>query len=402
MAVRVFLCAGPCREISRLKPGTVRARAGEALLLDRRLKKKKNKIIILFMKRLSRSLIMAALILVMVGGCQKKQNKGTAYSPTAGENFITVGFAQVGSESDWRMASTASIQEAFEEAQGITMLYKDGQQKQENQIKAIREFIDQDVDYILLDPCIETGWDSALLEAKEAGIPVIIFDRDVTAPEDLYTAWVGSDFYLEGQRACAWLGAYLEGRSPSSEINIVGIQGTLGATAQLGRTRALEEAAASEERWNLMEEQPGDFTTAKGKEVMEDYIRKFRNKINVVYCENDNEAYGAIEALEEHGYTVGLDLRKGEVLVLSFDATREGLKLTQGGKIAVNTECSPLYGPRLLEMIEALERGETLPKRTYIEEEQFSGYRMIGTIKVGEERYHVTHLTDEIMEEREY
>ena len=318
------------------------------------------------------------------------------------EKVISIGFSQIGSESDWRMASTASVQDAFAAEPSYNLLFSDGQQKQENQIKAMREFIDQDVDYILLDPCVETGWDSALLEAKEAGIPVIVFDRDVAADENLYTAWIGSDFYLEGQRALAWLEVYLKRERSEDPVNIVGIQGTIGATAQIGRSRALEEAAESHDNWVLLEEQPGDYTTVKGKEVMETFIESYGDEIDVVYCENDNEAYGAIEALTEHGYQAGMNPGKGDVLVLSFDATEDGLRYTLDGRIAVDTECSPLYGPILVEMIEALERGEEIPKRTYIEEGQFSAFWRIRTLRVGDQMYSVTHLTEDILKEREY
>ena len=178
--------------------------------------------------------IAAAFLILPLTACAG-QREDEPEPPAPAREQVTIGFSQIGSESDWRMASTASVQQAFAAAPGYTLIYNDGQQKQENQIKAIREFIDQDVDYILLDPCVETGWDSALSEAKEAGIPVIIYDRDVAVEDDsLYTAWIGSDFYLEGQRACAWLAAYLEGKDLEEPVNIVGIQGTLGASAQIG------------------------------------------------------------------------------------------------------------------------------------------------------------------------
>ncbi len=344
--------------------------------------------------------VLAGLFFIFAGCGPAEEVAVEQELPT--ENVITIGFSQIGSESDWRMASTASIQEAFAASPSYNLLFSDGQQKQENQIKAMREFIDQDVDYILLDPCIETGWDSALLEAKEAGIPVIVFDRDVTADENLYTSWIGSDFYLEGQRALAWLEVYLRRERSEDPVHFVGIQGTIGATAQIGRTRALEEAAASHENWVLLEEQPGDYTTAKGKEVMETFLASYGDEIDIVYCENDNEAYGAIEALEERGLHAGMNPGKGDVLVLSFDATEDGLKYTLDKRIAVDTECSPLYGPILVKMIEALERGEEIPKRTYIEEGQFSSFGRIRTLLVGDQIYSVTHLTEDILKEREY
>lgn len=344
-------------------------------------------------------------LLIGVTGCQNKEEEEKALSmqEPAEKQFITIGFSQIGSESDWRMASTRSVQEAFTAENGYSLIYNDGQQKQENQIKAIREFIDQDVDYILLDPCVETGWDSALLEAKEAGIPVIVYDRDVAVDdESLFTAWIGSDFYLEGERACTWLSEYLKAYRYNSDINIVHIQGTLGASAQIGRTEALMNALTQHDNWHLLEQESGDFTTAKGKEVMERMLFHHGGNINVIYCENDNEAYGAIESVEHAGYRIGSDLRNREMLILSFDATHNGLMLTKEGKIAVNTECSPLYGPKLREMIEALERGEELPHRTYINEEQFSNFSGIGTLHIDGEAYAVTPLTDALLEEREY
>ena len=352
------------------------------------------------MKKLGFAGIVLLLTAVLSScGIQKKAEQEPAQP---NKERVTIGFSQVGSESDWRMASSASIQQAFEDSP-YTLLFNDGQQKQENQIKAIREFIDQDVDYIILDPCVETGWDSALMEAEEAGIPVIVIDREVSVEDDsLYTAWIGSDFYLEGQRAMKWLEDYLEKEGYEDSVQLVGIQGTIGATAQIGRTRALEEAVDAHENWTLLEEQTGDYTEAKGKEVMEEYLRKYPDQITVVYCENDNEAYGAIDAIQEAGGRVGMNVKDGEILVLSFDATHNGLQMTLDGKIAVNTECSPLYGKRLVKMIDQMEEGEQPEHITYIEEGQFSGYSGIRAIWVVDHSYLVTRLTEEILEEREY
>nr|MCR4658141.1 ABC transporter substrate-binding protein [Lachnospiraceae bacterium] len=315
----------------------------------------------------------------------------------------TIGFSQLGSESDWRMASTRSVQEAFTVENGYSLIFNDGQQKQEKQIKAIREFIDQDVDYILLDPCVETGWDSALLEAKEAGIPVIVYDRGVqVATEGLYTAWIGSDFYLEGQKACTWLSEYLKSIHYYGDVNIVDIRGTLGSSAQMGRSKALEDAIKEHPKWHLLGSETGDFTTAKGKEAMESFLIEHGGNINVVYCENDNEAYGAIEAIKNAGYRIGKNIADREMMILSFDSTKEGLRLTKEGEIAVNTECSPLYGPKLLKMIDALNKGEELEFKTYIDEEQFSTYKGIGSLRINGDSYFVTLITDELLESREY
>ncbi len=319
------------------------------------------------------------------------------------ETAITIGLSQIGSESDWRIASTESVQAAFSAEDGYDLIFDDAQQKQENQLKAIREFIDQSVDYIVLDPIVETGWDSVLTEAREAGIPVIIYDRQVKVEDDsLYTCWVGSDFHLEGTRACAWLKEYLLSKGIDRDINIVDIQGTPGASAQIGRTEALTEAVRHNRSWKLIGADSGDFTTAKGKEVMNDMLRQFGGDIDVVYVENDNMAYGAIDIIQSRGYKVGTDIDNGEMLVISFDASRTGLQMTLDGEIAVNTECNPLYGPRLVEIIEALEAGKKVEKETFIEEEQFSGIGYIGTVQVDEKPYTVTWLTQELIDKRQY
>lgn len=316
---------------------------------------------------------------------------------------ITVGFSQIGAESDWRLACTNSIVSAFTTENGYNLIFDDAQQKQENQFKAIREFIDQDVDYIILDPIVETGWEGALLEAKEAGIPVIIVDRRVSVEDDsLYTAWVGADFYLEGARACAWLDAYLGKKGIDKEIGIIDIQGTLGASAQIGRSKALQDAVDAHENWNLLAAESGDFVKAKGREVMEQMIKEYGYKIDVVYCENDNEAYGAIEALKDAGYKIGNDIGNGEVMIISFDSTKEGLSLTLDGTIAVDTECNPLYGPVLTQTIACLENNTYLQKESYVLESQFSADRTVYSTRIDGNTYKVTILSQEIIDERVY
>ena len=316
---------------------------------------------------------------------------------------LTIGFSQIGAESDWRMASTDSLQSAFSSANGYNLIYSDAQQKQENQIKAIREFIDQDVDYILLDPITEDGWDSSLQEAKEAGIPVIIYDRRVNVSDSsLYTAWIGSDFLLEGKKACAWLKKFLQVKGISGDINIVDIQGTMGSTAQIGRTQALMEAVSDNENWHVIAQSSGDFTTAKGKEVMEDIIAQYGHDIDVVYCENDNEAYGVTDALESAGYSVGSNINLGQVMVMSFDSTKNALKMTLSGEISVNTECNPLYGPVLTQMVQTLKKGGTLQRETYIDEGQFSAMPGISSVYVDGLPYEVTQITQKTLDGRKY
>ena len=315
----------------------------------------------------------------------------------ADDDTITVGFSQVGAESDWRTANTESMKSTFSEENGYELIFDDAQQKQENQLTAIRNFIQQEVDYIVLAPVTETGWDTVLQEAKDAGIPVIIVDRMVDVSDDsLYTAWVGSNFKLEGQKACEWLKAYAEAKG-MSEVNIVDIQGTIGASAQIGRTEALNEAVEAN-GWNLLAQQTGEFTQAKGQEVMESMLKQYDN-INVVYCENDNEAFGAIEAIKAAGKTVGPD---GDILVMSFDTTKQGITDTLSGDIIVNTECNPLHGPRVEQIIKQLQAGETPEKQAYVEEGIYAHGSDVASVSIDGTDYEVTEVTQDVVDARAY
>ena len=285
------------------------------------------------------------------------------------EEAIVVGFCQVGSESDWRLANTASFRNTFTEENGYYLIFEDAQNKQENQIKAIRNFILQEVDYIILDPIVETGWDGVLEEAKEAGIPVIVSDRQVqVADTSLYTCWVGSDFLEEGRRAGEWLANYLEEQGRSGEkIQIVTLQGTLDSSAQLGRTEGFGQVLSERDNWNMLERQTGDFTQAKGQEVMEEFLDKYED-IDVVVCENDNMAFGAVEAIQAAGRTCGQD---GDIIVISFDATSAAFQAMLDGEINAAFECNPLLGPLVSDIIQRLERGEEVEKVQYVEETYF-------------------------------
>lgn len=317
------------------------------------------------------------------------------------EDSIVVGFSQLGAESDWRSANTESMKSSLTEENGFELIYENGQQKQANQIMAIRTFIQQEVDYIVLAPVTETGWDTVLQEAKDAGIPVILVDRMVdVADESLFTSWVGSDFELEGKKVTEWIHEYTstKGIAPN-DIHIVNIQGTLGGSSQIGRSKGLTDAV-KKYGWDLLAEAPGDFTRAKGKEVMESFLKKYEN-INVVYCENDNEAFGAIEAIETAGKKVGSDIMNGEIMVVSFDGVkRDAMSYAVKHKIACIAECNPLLGPRVQAIIEQLEAGETPEKFNYVDEEIFSAIDIVRKVCVDGAEYDVTYLTQEVIEKK--
>ena len=319
-----------------------------------------------FMKKVVAGMLTAvmAFSLTACGGGDASTNDTAKEEGSS--DVITVGFSQVGAESDWRTANSESMKSTFSEKNGYKLIFDDAQQKQENQITAIRNFIQQEVDYIVLAPVTETGWDTVLQEAKDAGIPVIIVDRMVDVSDDsLYTAWVGSNFKLEGQKAMAWLDAYLEAKGRGDEeINLVDIQGTIGASAQIGRTQGFDDAVEAHDNWTTLAQQSGEFTQAKGQEVMESILKQSGDDIDVVYCENDNEAFGAIDAIEAAGYEVGGE--EGQILVMSFDTTNAGLTDTLSGKITLDTECNPLHGPlaekaeKQKELMEKIHVGDTV------------------------------------------
>lgn len=307
------------------------------------------------------------------------------------QKLITVGFSQLGAESDWRSENTKSMKSTFTRENGYELFFEDGQQKQSNQIMAIRTFIQQGVDYIVLAPVQETGWDTVLSEAKNAGIPVIIVDRMVdVGDQSLFTAWVGSDFELEGKKVTEWLNTFLTSKDIApSDVHIVSIQGNIGASAQIGRTKGLEDAV-QKYGWDLLAERPADFTETKGKEVMQAYLQEFEN-INVVYCENDNEALGAIDAIEEAGRVCGPDIQNGEIMVLSFDAVNEeAVKNLKDGKIQCIGECNPLHGPRVDSIIKQLEMMLDPGKHYYVDESVYTNDGSITQIIVDGKTYSVS------------
>lgn len=353
-----------------------------------------------FIKKVVAGMLTAvmAFSLTACGGEDAPSTSDRGDSGDGGKKTITVGFSQVGAESDWRTANTESMKSTFSKDNGYELIFDDAQQKQENQVSAIRNFIQQDVDYIVLAPVTETGWDAVLGEAKEAQIPVIIVDRMVDVKDDsLYTAWVGSNFELEGKKAAAYLKAYMEAKN-ITDMKLVNIQGTIGASAQIGRTKGLDDAVA-ENSWNLLDKTTGEFTQAKGQEVMQSFLKKYKKDINVVYCENDNEAFGAIDAIDAAGYSVGAE---GDMMVYSFDSTEAGLKEVQSGRITLNTECNPLHGPRVETIIKQLENKETPEKQAYVDEEMFAHDDTVTSVTVDGTEYPVTVVTDKVMEARKY
>ena len=286
------------------------------------------------------------------------------------ENLIVVGISQVGSESAWRFANTQSIQQAFTPENGFFMVFDNARQRQENQIKAVRSFISQRVDYIVVAPVIEDGWETVLSEARDAEIPVIIMDRMISVQdESLYTTHVGTDQKEEGVRAGRWLEDELAKTGRDSEqIDIVVLQGTKGSSAQRGRSMGFDTIFDQHDNWKMLAQHDGDFTISKGKEEMEKIVKNHPD-FDVLVCQNDDMAIGAIEVLRSHGISTGIN---GDVIVISFDATKEGLSMVADGVINVDVECNPLQGDAIREIIKQLEAGEKVNKEYFVDEKVFT------------------------------
>ncbi|HEV2798523.1 MAG TPA: ABC transporter substrate-binding protein, partial [Nocardioides sp.] len=280
------------------------------------------------------------------------------------DGSITMGFAQVGAESGWRTANTKSIQETAE-AEGVDLKFTDAQGKQENQIQAIRSYIQQKVDVIAFSPVVETGFDAVLQEAKAAGIPVILTDRAVDVDDpSLYETFLGSDFVLEGERAGDWLVENAADSDVNSDgtVNVVQLEGTTGAAPAIDRAEGFADKIAADDTIEVTASQTGDFTRDGGKQVMESFLQS-DDSIDVVFAHNDDMGLGAIEAIEAAGLEPGKDIK-----IITIDAVKDGMTALAEGKINYIVECNPLLGPQLMDLAKKVLDGEEVPERVVTEE----------------------------------
>lgn len=283
-------------------------------------------------------------------GCGKQSSKA-----------LTIGFAQTGAESAWRTANSESMKSEAAK-RGIELKFSDAQGKQENQIQAVRSFITQGVDVIVIAPIVETGWDPVLREAKRANIPVILTDRTIkTEDESLYTCFIGSDFYEEGRMAADWLAKHVDGKG-----NIVELQGTPGSAPANERRKAFADAIAKYPGLKVIDSQSGNFERTSGKQVMEAFLKKHGKAINIVYAHNDDMALGAAQAIEEAGLKPGKD-----IIMVSIDAVREAVQAVADGRLNCTVECNPLFGPKVYDTAAKIVAGETVPKKAFNKDELF-------------------------------
>ena len=267
---------------------------------------------------------------------------------------MTLCYPQLGAESDWRTANTASFKETADKL-GVKLIFSDAQQKQENQISAMRACIQQGVDVIALPPVVETGWDAVLTEAKNAGIPVIVVDRSVTADPSLYASHIGSDMVLEGKRAADEMNKLLPNGG-----NVLELSGTTGSGAAVGRAKGFREALNPNIK--IIDSQTGNFTRAEGKPVMEAFLKKYAGDVQGVFFHNDDMAIGAIEAIKAAG------IKPGDLKMVSVDGTRGGFQAMIDGWLQADVECNPLLGPQVMDLGLKLMNGEEIVKEALTDE----------------------------------
>lgn len=312
------------------------------------------------LKRIVHSIVLMTIFLSLFSACQDE----FAQPQVLKKKALVLGFAQLGDESGWRSGNTISIQKAASDG-NIQLMFSNAEQKQENQIKAIRSLIAYRVDVIAFAPIVENGWDNVLTEAKQAGIPVFLTDRYIrTDDAGLYACYIGSNFQEEGKRAARFLKKKFADEDRT--INIVELSGTVGASPALGRSEGFYKELSDDSKFKIITSQSGDFMRSKGKEVMNNMLKKYRN-IDVLYSHNDAMTLGAIDAIERAGIRPGKD-----IVIISIDGEQAAIDLLKIGKINCVIECNPMLGPTIVDTAKKLVRGESVPKNIYSEEKVFT------------------------------
>ena len=306
------------------------------------------------------ALLLALLLLSGLSGCAVRQEAEE-------KPALVVGFSQLGAESSWRIANTASVEAAARDF-GYGLMMENANQKQEKQIDAIRSFIAYRVDVIVFSPIVETGWENVLTEARQAGIPVILVDRMIdAAQDDLYTAYVGADFYAEGRRA----GEYLIRKADAeglAHLRIAEICGTPDSTPMRDRQRGFADALAGDPRFEIIESVNGDFLRSKGEECMASLLEKYGpDGIDVVYSHNDSMTLGVLDVLEREGIAPARD-----ILLITVDGEKEAVNALKAGRINCVVQCTPDLGGDVMRLVQALKNGQEVPRVTHPKESAFS------------------------------
>ena len=309
------------------------------------------------MKRILGGLAVVSALALALTGCAASGGAGGT-----DDGLIKVGFAQTGSESGWRSANTESMKEAFSKENGFDLVFNAADNKQEAQIAAVRSFINQGVDAIVIAPITVDGWDDVLKEAKDAGIPVVLEDRTVSASDDLYASWVGLDFEKEGHTAGEWAAENF-GTEPT---NLVVLEGTTGSSAALDRATGFADAIEGTSI-NVLDSQTGDFTRDGGKKVMEGFLQKYGDQIQLLFAHNDDMGLGALDAITAAGLVPGEDIK-----IVTIDAVHDGMQALADGKFNYIVECNPILGEKVADVVKAVLAGETVDKATVVPDGAFT------------------------------
>lgn len=310
------------------------------------------------MKKILGGLALAGVMSLALVGCSTPSAGGDG-----GDELITVGFAQTGSESGWRSANTESMKAAFSEENGFELVFNAADNKPEAQIAAVRSFINQGVDAIVIAPIVVDGWDDVLKEAKDAGIPVILEDRTVSASEDLYATWVGLDFEQEGRTAGEWV---VENFGETG-ANLVVLEGTTGSSAALDRATGFNDAISGSDAIKVLDSQTGNFTRADGKTVMEGFLQKYGSDINVLFAHNDDMGLGALDAIKAAGLTPGVDIQ-----IVTIDAVKDGMTALAEGEFNFIVECNPILGEQVADLVKKVLAGEEVDKAYIVPDGAFT------------------------------
>lgn len=288
--------------------------------------------------------------------------------------LITVGISQSGEESSWKDANTASFMDTFVKSNGYEAVYADAGSDQEKQIEDVEGFIKQGVDYIILNPISEIGWDDVLEDAKKAHIPVILVNNGVdTDDSSLYSCMLGSDYGKQMKKAGKWLDEYLKEEEEQTEeditIKIAAIQESIGSEEQLTRAQGYQTMLERYSDWEMVAQQTGDNSREEAEKVMKLFLEQ-EPDLRVVFAESDEMALGAIDAIGKSGKTCGED---GDIIVISFGGSKAGIEAVKEGKLNVTFECNPGQGPKAAELIQRLESDISIDKEQYVEETYFDG-----------------------------
>ena len=310
----------------------------------------------MFGRQTGRAAVGAVSLVAVLGLAACGSSSDSAGGGGEDGDLIRVGFSQLGAESGWRTANTESVKASLTEDAGFDLNFVDAQQKQENQIKALRDFVAQDVDVIAFSPVIETGWDEVLQEIKDSGIPVVLVDRTVdTTVEDPYVTWIGADFKQEGTTAGEWV------KENAPDAKIFELQGTLGSGAQVDREEGFDAVVGDQ----IVGKASGNFTRAEGKTAVEAALQAYP-EMTMIFTHNDDMGLGAIEAIEAAGKVPGKDIQ-----IVSVDGVRDGLQALVDKKFNYVVECNPVFGDQLSELITQVANGEDVPKETIVVDKAF-------------------------------